>query len=1126
MGARAKGADVVATLPLLAAYLNTPFEPSPYVPVSRRFWNEVYLDLDQVPASLVSPAVAREREVAAASWRGDRSDLVDIAGVAATKRRVVEAMIDAFPILPEPLESELADYRARSGVTSYARFRAAVESAGSADWRQWPAAWARDGIPDLAVDPRVVRYHEVAQWLTDRQLHDVARHLRDGGTSLYLDLPVGGHPDGFDAWSNAGAYAPGVAVGAPPDAFFPLGQNWGIPPVLPTAGHADGYADLQRCLDHHLSVADVLRVDHAVGLHRSYWIPDGADAHEGLFVLAPSDELTAVISAASHRHGSAIVGEDLGTVPDEVRRLLADHDILGMHVGTFAVSDDPRRPLHLPSHRAVTSLSTHDLPSLPAWWAGADIDDRLDLGLIDEDTAVSARSDRAHQRGIVARAAGVDPDDLGLTAALAAQEMALGELATSGSPLVVAELESLWGEARPQNVPGTVHERPNWRRRAKVSIEELDTTPTVERAMRRITPRPGMSVAEDPVVSPLDLHLFHEGRHFRLYDTLGARMVPVGDNRVLHAAVWAPDADAVSVVGSFNGWDDTQAPLVPIPGSGIWSGFVPDGRPGDLYKFRIRSRHGRYVVDKADPMALLAELPPATASRVWDGGYDWGDREWMATRHGRQGPDRCMSVTEVHLGSWRRTSGDGEPRPLSYRETAPELIAHCLEMGFTHVELLPIMEHPFYASWGYQVTGFFSPTSRYGSPEDLMYLIDQLHQNGIGVILDWVPSHFPSDEHGPGYFDGTHLYEHADIRQRIHPEWKSLQFNYGRHEVRSFLISSAMFWLDRFHADGLRVDAVASMLYLDYGRQPGEWIPNRYGGRENLDAVRFLQELNTAVYGAFPDVMMIAEESTAWPGVTKPVHDGGLGFGYKWDLGWMHDTLDYLKREPVHRTWHHHELTFRSMYQNAEHYVLPLSHDEVVHGKGSLLGRMPGDDWQRFANVRLLLGYQFTVPGVPLLFMGEELAPWDEWNHDRSLHWHLADYPAHGGVKRWVAHLNAMRRESSGLWARDRDPGGFAWVDADDSDRSIYAYLRFAPGDGAHLLVALNATPTPRPGVPFGVPPGRWELVANSDAEAFGGSGHHVDPVVDAHGPGRSGQAASVTVTLPPLAAQVWRRQV
>ena len=610
-----------------------------------------------------------------------------------------------------------------------------------------------------------------------------------------------------------------------------------------------------------------------------------------------------------------------------------------------------------------------------------------------------------------------------------------------------------------------------------------------------------------------DLYLFAEGTHGRLASKLGAHVRPEGTS----FAVWAPNAERVSVIGDFNGWDTGSAPLEPVASSGIWSGRIEGAHEGQTYKFHIRSRHDGYRVDKADPFAFRAETPPKTGSIVWDLTYDWGDTEWLATRAERNGLSAPMSIYEVHLGSWRRGPDEGW---LGYRDVAPQLADHALDLGFTHIELLPIMEHPFYGSWGYQTTGYFAPTGRFGTPQDLMFLIDHLHQRGLGVILDWVPSHFPADEHGLAYFDGTHLYEHADPRRGYHPDWHTLIFNYGRNEVRSFLLSSADHWLRTYHADGLRVDAVASMLYLDYSRKAGEWLPNMHGGRENLEAVSFLRRLNEDVYREHPGTQTFAEESTAWPMVSRPTDVDGLGFGFKWDMGWMHDTLQYLQREPIHRRYHHGELTFRQVYAYSENFVLPLSHDEVVHGKGSLLGKMPGDAWQRFANLRLLFGYQWALAGKKLLFMGDELGQPSEWDHDASVEWHLREEPRHGGVMRWVRDLNAMHRVEPALHALDADPGGFEWIDASDAEGGTLCFLRRGPSEDDVVVVALNLTPMPHERFRIGLPDGGiWYEALNSDAEIYGGSGMGNLGRVEAASSPWHGRPYSAQLVLPPLSS-------
>jgi 1,4-alpha-glucan branching enzyme len=653
----------------------------------------------------------------------------------------------------------------------------------------------------------------------------------------------------------------------------------------------------------------------------------------------------------------------------------------------------------------------------------------------------------------------------------------------------------------------------------------------------------GCDTKEDPqsgkiMLTKDDLYLFNEGRHLHLYQKLGAHLGQEDGEPGAWFAVWAPNAATVAVMGDFNRWSYEANPLVPRGESGIFEGFVKGAQKGQRYVFHIVSRYEGYRIDKADPFASFTQVPPERASVLWELDYPWGDAAWMQVRRERyqQGALRApISIYEVHLGSWRRVPDESGTwqRSLSYRELAHSLPEYVRELGFTHVELLPIMEHPFYGSWGYQVTGYFAPTSRYGTPQDLMYLIDRLHQLGIGVILDWVPSHFPSDGHGLSYFDGTHLYEHADPRKGFHPEWNSLIFNYGRNEVRSFLLSSALSWIERYHVDGLRVDGVASMLYLDYGRKHGEWIPNVLGGRENLEAVSFLRELNQDVRRDFPDVLTIAEESTAWPMVTGPVESGGLGFDMKWDMGWMHDTLKYLAKDPVHRKHHHNQLTFRQMYAHTERFLLSLSHDEVVHMKGSLYGKMAGDPWQKRASLRLLYGYQYALPGKKLLFMGAELGQEREWNHDGSLDWELLDpspqggeaaaHADHRGVHRFLIALNALYQTEPALSVKDYEYGGFSWLDPDDSDHSVLTFFRRGDGAGDLILVACNFTPVPRPEYRIGVPEvagslGLWEVILNSDAAEYGGSGTGNVEMIEEEEVSHLGRPRSIRVHLPPLA--------
>jgi 1,4-alpha-glucan branching enzyme len=621
------------------------------------------------------------------------------------------------------------------------------------------------------------------------------------------------------------------------------------------------------------------------------------------------------------------------------------------------------------------------------------------------------------------------------------------------------------------------------------------------------------------VITPYDLHLFGEGNHLRLWEKLGAHPLTVGGESGVHFAVWAPNAQRVSVIGDFNGWDGRVHVMRNLVPSGVWEIFVPGLAAGERYKFEIRTAAG-HVLEKADPFAFHSEVPPRSASIVTDlSGYQWHDAGWMADRAMAGARfDRPMSVYEVHLASWKRKAGEGQASFLSYRELAADLIPYVKQMGFTHIELLPVMEHPYLGSWGYQVLGFFAPTSRFGRPEEFKAFVDACHREGIGVLLDWVPGHFPKDAHGLARFDGTACYEHEDPRQGEHQDWGTLIFNYGRNEVRNFLLSNAHYWLEEYHLDGLRVDAVASMLYLDYSRREGQWVPNRFGGRENLDAVAFLQQLNTLTHERHPGSITAAEESTAWPGVSRPVHLGGLGFTYKWNMGWMHDILKYTSRDAIHRRWSHNELTFSMLYAYTENFILPFSHDEVVHGKRSLIDKMPGDGWQKAATLRLLLGYMYGHPGKKLLFMGSEFGQWREWNYDAGLDWHLLEHEFHRGIQRCVADLNRVYREQPALHERDFDPSGFQWIDCSDNENSVVSVLRRGANPDDHVVLVCNFTPVPRGPYRIGVPvAGRYREAINTDSTIYGGSGVGNAGAADAEPVTAHGFAQSLALVLPPL---------
>jgi alpha-1,4-glucan:alpha-1,4-glucan 6-glycosyltransferase/4-alpha-glucanotransferase len=1139
------GGSVVATLPLLATF---PEEPSPYAPVSRLLWNEFYLDISRVaelpkcpPAQATVQSEAFRREIEALR----ELPLVEYGREMSLKRRVLEQLARCcFAEDSDRLEALRRFAEAHPVVEDYALFRATCEKQG-VSWHSWPEL-LRDGVlKEGDYNEEAKRYHLYVQWLAQEQIGAVCQKAQEKGVSLYLDLPLGVHPDGYDVWRYRKVFARDASGGAPPDDFFIKGQDWGFPPLHPAGLRQQGYRYYIDCLRHQLRHAGILRIDHAMSFHRLFWVPKGFKASEGVYVRYAAQELYAILCLESHRHKCCIVGENLGTVPSYINRALRQHSIHGMHVMQFALTPEARRgPGTVPADY-VASLNTHDTPTFAGFWQGLDIEDRVRLGLLDD---ASARHEmdrrRATREAVIAFLR-----DAGFVTGLSADPKAVlrGLLAfLSGNPakLVLINLEDLWLESEPQNVPGTTTERPNWRRKCDYAFETLSQLPEVTELLHEVNrirkERGGYGMLEKgdkaitrasevkaevqsvcydvSLLTDQDLFLFNEGTHLRLYEKLGAHLLTAKGVPGTYFAVWAPDARQVYVIGSFNGWDKTSYPLRPRDRSGIWEGFVPGLGNEAVYKYHVVSRYRGYQADKADPFAFHNETPPKTASIVWDLEYAWGDQEWMLKRRQRNALDAPIAIYEVHLGSWMRLPEEGD-RFLSYRELAPKLAEHVQRLGFTHVELLPVMEHPFYGSWGYQTTGYFAPTSRYGRPQDFMYFVDYLHQHGIGVILDWVPSHFPSDEHGLGFFDGTHLYEHGDPRKGFHPDWNSFIFNYGRNEVRSFLLSSALFWLEKYHADGLRVDAVASMLYLDYSRKEGEWIPNQYGGRENLEAIAFLRHFNEEVYKQYPGVQTMAEESTAWPMVSRPTYVGGLGFGLKWDMGWMHDTLVYMTKAPVFRKYHQNELTFRMIYAFFENFVLPLSHDEVVHGKGSLLGKMPGDNPQKFANLRLLLGYMYAQPAKKLLFMGGEFGQWREWFHDESLDWHLLQYQPHVGLQKWVQDLNRLYKSEPALHELDCDAAGFEWVDCSDADSSVLSLIRKGRSRGDIFLVVGNFTPVPRFHYRVGAPrPGLWKEILNSDAREYGGGGlgnlGRVEAVSNAH----HGHSYSLDLTLPPLA--------
>jgi alpha-1,4-glucan:alpha-1,4-glucan 6-glycosyltransferase/4-alpha-glucanotransferase len=1124
-----QGGTTLGTLPLLPTFIDGPYDPSPYSPVSRLFWNELFIALDRLPDLERVPRARAlwsnaEYRATAAELRGARA--VDYASVLTQKRRLLSELAEAAFADPSTREALTRYITAHPQVADYARFRALIERQRR-PFGQWPAR-TRTHIDDADIDASSFRYHVYCQARAEEQMAALADEARTAGVGLYMDLPLGAHSGGYDAFRHADELVPDCSTGAPPDALFEGGQSWGFAPPHPGRASERAHGYFIACLRHQMRHASILRIDHVMGLHRVFCVPRGFSAAGGVYLRQPADELYAAVCIESHRSSTTVVGEDLGTVPDEVRSSMAEHGIGRLFVLQYEGVPESGRAYSVPSD-SVASLNTHDMPTFAGYLRGRDLEARRELGLLDAEGLERERAGRGEERdrrerwleskGLAQR----PTSDEGL---LCAELLCLAQ---SPAMVTLASLDDLLGETEPQNVPGTSTERPNWRRKLRLTLEDIVASPEIHRVLAslkrgRLAPSgsdapPSSRSRPSSRLTDMDLHLFNEGTHRAIEEKLGAHPGEQDGVQGTFFGAWAPNAASVHVVGDFNGWVSRDAPLHQRGDSGVWEAFVPGVAQGDLYKLHVTSLDGRGT-DKADPFAFRAEAPPRTASIVWRPEHAWGDADWMESRAGSNAIDAPCSIYEVHLGSFRRAE-DGAL--LSYRELAPLLVQHVQRLGFTHVELMPVMEHPFYGSWGYQLTGYFAATARHGAPEDLMALVDALHQANIGVIFDWVPGHFPTDEHGLGMFDGTHLYEHADPRRGFHPDWKSHIFNYGRHEVRSFLTSSALHWLGRFHGDGLRVDGVASMLYLDYSRADGQWIPNQFGGRENLEAISFLRWLNESIYSAVPDAQTTAEESTAWPMVSRPTYLGGLGFGTKWDLGWMHDTLDYFSKDPIHRRYHHNRLTFRGVYAWHENFVLPLSHDEVVHGKGSLLGKMPGDEWQRFANLRLLYAYQYACPGHKLVFMGSEMGQPTEWSHETPLDFRLLDAPLHGGVARLLAELNHVYRAEPALFELDQRADGFAWVDVDNAEQSVLAFERRAR-NGDRILAIFNFTPIVRRGYRVGVTTeGHWREVVNTNAAIFGGTGEgnfggrRADPVPV------SGRPWSLELTLPPLAALYFR---
>ncbi|MDP8227964.1 MAG: 1,4-alpha-glucan branching protein GlgB [Candidatus Electryoneaceae bacterium] len=1138
-----QGAKITATLPMLAQFLDEPYDPSPYSPASRLFWNEFYIDIHRIPefeSCQEAQSIYHSSQFQAEIEKLRSARMVDYHRQMALKRKILEQLAKTFFSESSTRRTDFDLFVKKNPVVKdYARFRAVGERHKSA-WHNLSQSLQNGNISTEDYDSEAEQYHLYVQWLIAEQMEKLLHDSRKDGGQLYLDLPLGVNYNSFDVWRNPDLFALDVSTGAPPDLLFIDGQNWGFPPIHPDAIRRQGYSYFIDYLRNYMQHADMLRIDHVMGLHRLFWIPKDMDATDGMYVQYHSKEMYAILSLESHRNHTTIVGEDLGTVPKIVRNSMKRHNFKRMYILQFALTGNPEKGLEEVPPGTVASMNTHDMPPFAAFWHDKDIDDLVELGLYTGDQAKIEKDRRHHLKQALIKYLhnqGLLPmsvaDDLSILKAC------LDFLGRSNASTVLINIEDLWLETKPQNVPGTSVERPNWQRKIRQSLDQFEPKPLITEILHPTKPyqKIGSTITTDSpdpkhrsvtirtLLTKDDLYLFNEGTHHCLYEKMGAHITTRGKQSGTYFSVWAPNAEQVSVIGSFNGWNRDVHRLNKKGQSGIWEGFIAGVTEGSLYKFFIRSRYKDYEVEKGDPFAFFSEIAPKSASIVWNLDYEWGDQQWMTERHRFNSHYSPISIYEVHLGSWKRILNEGN-RSLSYRELAHQLADYVHEMGFTHVEFLPVTEHPFFGSWGYQTTGFFSPTSRYGTPQDFMYLIDHLHREGIGVLIDWVPSHFPSDEYALGYFDGTHLYEHADPKQGFHPDWKSLVFNYDRNEVRSFLISSGLFWFDKYHVDGLRVDAVASMLHLDYSRKTGEWVPNKYGGSENLGAITFLRHLNDAVNQEFPNVLMIAEESASWPAVTKPTHLGGLGFDMKWDMGWMHDTLDYMRMDPLLRKYQHNNLTFRQMYVKTENFVLSLSHDEVVHMKGSLIRKMSGDDWQKFANLRLLYGLMYGQSGKKLIFMGNEIGQWSEWNHDGEIDWHALDNPFHRGMQNWVADLNHNYRCESALYRTDFDTSSFEWIDCNDFERSIISFLRKSESGDEIIIAVFNFTPVIRQNYRIGCPTGRyWREMLNSDGIAYGGSGVGNFGGVYAKKTEQHGRPYSLNLTLPPLGVVFLKNQ-
>lgn len=1237
-----KKLDFVGINPLHALFTSKPAFASPYSPSSREWLNPIYLDVEKVGAFtyneqlknwLAQPKI-RQRIAALRI-----TETVTYTAVWACKRDALHMAFNAFEQdTCEAAENERAAFEAfvlekGKALQGFGLFEALDQyysRPGQVGWQSWPSEFHQpdsEAVEKFARShEREIRFYMWLQWLCAEQLREVNQAAAEYGVKLgiYGDLAVGVARGSADTWLNRQDYCMDLSVGAPPDPLGPTGQNWDLPPLNPLMLKHTGYEKFAHLLRENMRLYGVLRIDHVMALCRLWWVLNGKTADFGAYVHYDAEVMFAILALESRRNRCVIIGEDLGTVPDEARHLLNRYQVFSYKVMYFSKGwNGFQLPEEYPE-QAITVISTHDVAPLAGYWTGKDLDTMFKLGTLPDAAAFqTALDEREHDKADLLdklKETGCLGADIQMPAK--ADETLLAALhkygALSRSKLYAVQLENLLGVIDNLNVPGVTEGYPNWAQKMPVSLEdflqhrlmggqlaiidevrmktnsqiktyheldqiERDTVESLflathsdvfaylgrhrlaegDEVVRVLIPgavsvdivnrrsgelivpsekidERGFFVAvlpddapdyalrirytedtepvieEDPyhfssALQDMDSWLLAEGKHLRPYETLGAHFAELDGVKGVRFAVWAPNAQRVSVIGEFNNWDGRRHVMRFHRDNGIWDIFIPAVKLNALYKFEIRDANGN-VREKADPYAFGAELRPTTASIV-RGLPD--EVEEPAFRARANAIDAPISIYEVHLGSWKRNPENNFW--LTYEQLAKELVAYVKDMGFTHIEFLPVSEYPFDGSWGYQATGLYAPTSRFGSPEELRALIKAAHDEGISVILDWVVGHFPTDDHGLAKFDGTALYEHADPREGYHQDWNTLIYNFGRNEVKNFLQGNALYWIERFGFDGIRVDAVASMIYRNYSRKDGEWIPNQYGGHENLEAIAFLRDTNTMLKEEVPAATEIAEESTSFANVTR---QEGLNFSFKWNMGWMNDTLRYMMEDPINRKYHHNKMTFGMMYQYSENFVLPLSHDEVVHGKRSLLGRMPGDCWQQFANLRAYYGFMYGFPGKKLLFMGSEFAQGREWNYNEGLDWFLLEQEGgwHKGVQDFVRELNHVYKDTAPLYQLDQWPEGFEWLVADDGNNSVFVFER-RDREGNRVIVISNFTPVVREGYRFGVnSAGEYREILNSDDLHYKGSGVSAGATVETEEVWSHGKPNSLSVTVPPLA--------